>query len=363
MKNSPFYAKVEKEVINTYKTPTTSNGAAYELCSGMTDYITGMTGNFVRLSLGQWVNKNDITTYTSKTKFSPIVRSAGYVTGEWWDTLNLTVTDPIAAIADYEGVSLSLTLAAVSTDVAPVLPENSPFSSVIVSKDGDRTQYVLTLKENQSISGYYVQKTPTGLALNIKKPVKANDGNEPLSGITIMLDPGHGGSDSGATGPLGLIYAEKTINLNVAFKLQAELEKLGARVLMTRTEDINVSLDERLAASRNAKPDMFISIHANAMEDNVDISKVDGFSLFYREKLSKPLADTVFNNVLEALKRKNKGLHNRNFYVTRGTWTPSILIECGFVPNPNEFEWLTDEKEQTGLAKCIAEAVVKYLRQ
>jgi N-acetylmuramoyl-L-alanine amidase len=176
-----------------------------------------------------------------------------------------------------------------------------------------------------------------------------------------MLDPGHGGSDPGAIGPLGLKYPEKTINLNTAIKTKSELEKLGATVLMTRAADMDVTLDERLTASRNAKPDMFISIHANSMGDNVDISKVDGFSVFYKEKLAQPLADMVFNNTITALSRNNKGLHVRNLYVTRGTWTPSVLLESGFIPNPNEFEWLIDDNEQLKLAKSLAEAVVKYL--
>jgi N-acetylmuramoyl-L-alanine amidase len=224
-------------------------------------------------------------------------------------------------------------------------------------------KYVLTLKSNQRIDGYYIQKKSTGLTLNIKKPVKANDGNKPLAGIIIMLDPGHGGSDMGAQGPLGLRYPEKTINLNTAVKLQSELEALGARVLMTRTTDVNVSLEERLTASRNTKPDMFISLHADSMEDNVEISKVNGFSAFYREKLAQPLAETVFKNILEDLNRTNDGIHNKNFYVIRSTWTPGILLESGFVPNSNEFEWLTDDNEQLRLARSISDAVVKYFKQ
>jgi N-acetylmuramoyl-L-alanine amidase len=98
------------------------------------------------------------------------------------------------------------------------------------------------------------------------------------------------------------------------------------------------------------------------MEDNVDISKVDGFSVFYREKLTQSLADTIVNNTLVALNRKNKGMHIKNFYVIRGTWTPSVLIESGFVPNPYEFEWLIDENEQVKLAKTIADSIVKYFQ-
>ena len=243
----------------------------------------------------------------------------------------------------------------------PALPQNSLFSKIELFSDDDKAQYVLTLKNDQVLEGYYIEQTPTGLNLNIKRSVKLKEGIAPLLGITIMLDPGHGGSDPGAIGPLGLKYAEKAINLSTALKTKAELEKLGATVLMTRTTDKDVTLDERLTASRNAKPDMFISFHANSMGDNVDISKVDGFSVFYKEKSAELLADMVFNNTISSLSRNNKGLHVRNLYVTRGNWTPSILLESGFVPNPNEFEWLIDENEQLKLAKSLSEAIVKYL--
>jgi N-acetylmuramoyl-L-alanine amidase len=241
-----------------------------------------------------------------------------------------------------------------------VLPDNSLFATAAITKTGNNAEYTFTLKENQLIEGYYIEKTDFGLVLHIKRPIKAQVGEFPLTGITIMLDPGHGGSDPGATGPLGVKYPEKTINLNNAIKLKLELEKLGAAVLMTRDTDRDVTLEERVTASRNARPDMFISIHANSMGDNVDISKVDGFSVFYKEKLAAPLADMVFNDTITTLKRNNKGLHVKNLYVTRGTWAPSILFESGFIPNPNEFEWLIDGNEQAKLAKSVADTVLKY---
>lgn len=362
MKGSPFYAKVEKEAINTYNKAGSSDGAAYELYSGMVDSVTGMSGGYVRLSLGQWVRDSDVVVYTSKAQSRPIIKDIEYISGERWDSLKLDISAPTAAIADFDGTLLKIDIAAGSQAATPELPNDSPFSSVSVAKTMNSTEYTMALKENRSISGYYIQKTKTGLVLNIKRLVKSNNNNEPLSGLTIMLDPGHGGSDTGAIGPLGTEYPEKAINLNAAFKLKSELEQLGARVLMTRTADVNVSLEERLAASRNAKPDMFLSLHANSMADDVDISKVDGFAVFYREKLALPLAEIIFQNTLTDLNRTNKGLHNRNFYVISGTWTPSILVESGFVPNPYEFEWLIDENEQTRLAQSIAKSVVEYFK-
>ena len=129
---------------------------------------------------------------------------------------------------------------------------------------------------------------------------------------------------------------------------------------MTRTTDKTLSLDDRLTASRNAKPDMFISVHANSMADNVDISQIQGFSVFYREDFANTLGKTVLNGITNKLSRADKGLHKNNFYVTRGTWTPSILIESGFMPNPTEFEWLTNDYSQTILAKITADTIVQY---
>lgn len=363
MKGAPIYAEVSRDVADTYNTPTTSNGASYELYKGMKDYVTAMTGSYVRLSSGQWINKNNVNIIVADAEMSSAVVSASYNVGENWDSMVLGISGSPAAVSSFDGVNLRLDISKTSAAALPVLPADSLVSTVTVSENEDKAQYILTLNAGQRIEGYYVQKTDTGLILNIKRPIKAKDGEQPLAGISIMLDPGHGGNDPGAVGPLGVKYPEKTINLGTATKLKVELEGLGATVLMTRTTDEAVSLESRLAASRNARPDLFISIHANSMGDNVDISKVDGFSVFYREELAKPLAACVFDYTIQSLVRNNKGLHDKNLYVTRGTWTPSILFESGFVPNPNEFEWLIDDSEQTRLAKAVSEAILKYLKQ
>lgn len=360
MKDSPFYAEVTKEVIFTYPTASSSNGGAFELYKGMLDNVTGMTGGFVRLSSGQWVEKGDVKTYFSKAKISTKIKGAVYKTGNSWDTIQFETSFPAAATASFDGTSLKLNIYTAISAALPILPKDSLFYSAVASTSTGKAEYTLKLKDLQTIEGYYIEKTTKGIILYIKRPMKINAGNNPLLGITIMLDPGHGGSSTGAIGPLGINYAEKTINLKTALKMKTELEGLGAKVLMTRTTDKEVSLEERLNASRKIKPDMFISVHANSMEDNVDISKVDGFSVFYRERLALPFSETIYKNTIETLNRNRKGINNKNFYVIRGTWTPSILLESGFVPNPNEFEWLIDENEQTRLAKSFSEAIVKY---
>ncbi|NTV90553.1 MAG: family 10 glycosylhydrolase, partial [Clostridiales bacterium] len=131
MKSSPYYAMVNQETAIAYKSASTSNGSGYELSKGMSDYITGMTGGFVRLSSGIWLKASTVTAYTSKKQFKPAITAISYVGGSRWDELKLSVenstaitTKAVAAVctrADFDGSVLKLTLASVSTDkAAPV---------------------------------------------------------------------------------------------------------------------------------------------------------------------------------------------------------------------------------------------------
>lgn len=359
MNGSPFYAEITNEDIDTFETPNSAKGAAYELRKGMVDYVTGMTGSYARLASGLWVRKISISTYSSKAALSTKITSGKYQTGTKWDTLKLTYPSALAATSSFDGSELKVNISAAASGVIPVLPADAPFSSVTFNKSGHTGQYVLTKKADAQIDGYYIEKVSDGIIVHIKRPAKAASGDKPLTGIVIMLDPGHGGNDSGATGPLGVTYPEKKINLNTALKLRTELENLGAKVLMTRSTDVAMSLSDRLTASRDAKPDMFVSLHANSMAENVDISKISGFSVHYKEAIAKPLSQELLEGAVEA-GRKGRGLYWANFYVVRGTWTPSTLIEMGFVPNPVELEMLTDELEQTYLAKRMAAGIVDY---
>lgn len=360
MKNSLLHAIATQDVINTYNTPTTSNGASNELYNGMVDTVTAMTGNYIHLSSGKWVNRSGVRTYTTTKALNPTVKNTEYVTGAEWDTLVIDLTSPVASTAVMDGNMLKISIALAKTGPLPALPWNSLFSTVRILPKENSLEYHLTLKENQRIDGYALDKTKTGIIVKIKRPVRTLGGGLPLSGMTIMLDPGHGGSDPGAIGPLGTAYPEKTINLDNGLALKSELERNGASVLMTRMSDMDLSLDQRLTLSRNAKPDLFISLHANSMDHNVDISKISGFSAYYRESFARTLTQTIHDTVVQTLQRNSKGIHANNFYITRGTWTPSILLETGFVPNPGEFELLIDKGEQSRLAVSITGAIVTY---
>ncbi len=213
MPGALLYAVADQPVVNTYAKPSTSDGAGPELYRGMADRITAMTGSYIQLASGSWVSRSAVKTYTTAAPLNPAIRSASYITGPKWDTLRLELTSPAAATAVQSGSTLKFSIAMVQGGPLPVLPADSPVTAVSAVQGGSGLEYTLTLKDAQSLEGFVVSQDAGGLELLLKKPVRGAFSPLPLSGITVMLDPGHGGSDIGAVGPLGSLLPEKTVNL------------------------------------------------------------------------------------------------------------------------------------------------------
>lgn len=362
LQGTRLYAEVKNDVIDTYPRPVSGISGDYEIYKGMVDSVTGMTGSYVRLMSGQWVSKSKVNIEYKPDVSRGLVSKATYKMNDNYDIFELTMTSPASAIVDYDGQKLVLKVAAPSGAGLPRLPADALISNITYTTTIYKSEFVLIRGEDRIIDGYHIEKTETGIKLMLKHKPKSVNSLKPLTGITVMLDAGHGGSETGAIGPLGLKYAEKDINLDFTYRLKKELEALGAKVLMTRKDDSYLSLSERLAMSRDARPDMFISLHANSMGDDVDISKVSGFSVFYREDFAKPAAQLVYDHVIREHGRNKLNVNKKNFYVIRNTWAPSFLLENAFVPNPTEFEWLTNDAEQIKLAKTVAKAVAEYFK-
>lgn len=171
---------------------------------------------------------------------------------------------------------------------------------------------------------------------------------------TIVIDAGHGGTDVGATREG--IY-EKNITLDISKRLAAILKKKGYNVLMVRDTDVYVSLQDRVEFSETNKGDLFVSIHVNSSVTP------DGYGLetHYYTPQSYDFAQIVHKEFASAIKSKDRGLFKSKFYVINHTTCPSILVETGFISNPDERkELLTNERKQK-TAEAIAKGIQKYL--
>lgn len=223
----------------------------------------------------------------------------------------------------------------------------------------DDKETVLPLKMDYDLMGYDAYYRNNYLVLEVKRKLKLYR-FKPLKDITIVIDAGHGGSERGAISCLG--NEEKDINLKIALFLFDELSKKGADIYMTRFTDEFVSLNDRVKYSHDKKADIFISIHANSLPDEKDPKTSRGSSVYYYYNEAKPLAESILNNMVEKLKINNDGIYQRSFAVIRNSRALSVLIETGYVINPEDNVLLNNERFQKNCAKAISKGIIEYLK-
>ncbi len=222
----------------------------------------------------------------------------------------------------------------------------------------------------------------------------------------VVVDPGHGGAQGGATGPGGLV--EKSLALSIAKKVKAQLElELKARVVLTRDRDAQVSLAERVELANRQRPDLFVSIHANSMPTQKQRRVHQGIETYFlsaaasgerakkvaaRENeetgtqprgvagdtLSFILADlqraethadssrlayAVHEALIAETRAEDRGVQQAPFYVLMGLEAPAVLVEVGFVSHPEEGPRLNDAAYQAALARAITQGVRRFLAQ
>lgn len=189
-----------------------------------------------------------------------------------------------------------------------------------------------------------------------------------MKGRKIAIDPGHGGSDSGAIGPTGIM--EKSVTLRVSRELKRLLEAEGATVILTRTGDTEVSskganatsveeLEARCEVANRADADIFLSIHADAFTNR----EVKGTTAYYYTKgtqQSKRLADSVRTALIDSIGTVDRGTQTSNFYVVKHTDMPAILVEISFISNPDEEKMMNSPEGIKKIAQGIADGIADY---
>ncbi len=210
---------------------------------------------------------------------------------------------------------------------------------------------------------------------------------------TIVLDPGHGGSDTGAKGPAGAL--EKELTLQLARTLRSQLQRrLPVSVVLTRAEDAELPLDTRVAVANQQKADLFISLHLNSSpERNAQGAETYFLSLVASDERaaraaaaenasgdpltdlqlilwdlaqshhmaeSQRLAGLIQEELNEALELRNRGVKQAPFRVLMGAAMPAVLVELGFLSNPREEERLLDPLYRSRLADALVDAVSRY---
>ena len=209
-----------------------------------------------------------------------------------------------------------------------------------------------------------------GIAIDIfnsvvNTPVASDVALSNVKNKIITIDPGHGGSDSGAVGPNG--YTEKEGAFAISQKVASILNQSGAKVVMTRDSDVDVygpnasarnELRARVDVGNNANSDIFVSIHCNAFVNPA----ANGTQTFYygSSYQGQRLAQSIQEKMIEANGLRDRGISTCNFYVVKHSYMPAVLIETAFITNYDEEALLSDDEWQTTMAKAIAEGINEY---
>jgi N-acetylmuramoyl-L-alanine amidase len=143
--------------------------------------------------------------------------------------------------------------------------------------------------------------------------------------------------------------------------VEKELVRRGVDVYLTRRDDRDLSLLDRVKMIEEIQPHLALSIHYNALPDNGDALNTKGVGMFWYHPQAHSLAVYLQNYLVTKLNRPTYGVFWNNLALTRPQIAPAILLELGFMTNPQEFEWITNPQSQQQLAQQIAEGVIAWI--
>ncbi len=262
------------------------------------------------------------------------------------------------------GNTLSVRMYDIVTNADFKLHGSEMVQSVVVNKlDDGATEFLFTFE--QPLYGHSIEYSESGntlLYLKSTPQIDEQNPSKPLSGTSVLLDAGHGDTDTGALGVTGTTGpAEKDANLAVMNAAKYRLEQLGATVYTIRTDDTFYSLEERNKAITQYMPDFFISIHHNSILTSQDATDVSGVECFYFYDGSMQLASTLVSEVVGATNRADRGASWGYYYVARNTICPAVLLECGFMRNPTEYESIVSDDDLWAVGDAIASSILQLV--
>ncbi|MBJ7295214.1 MAG: N-acetylmuramoyl-L-alanine amidase [Dolichospermum sp.] len=355
-------AEIASESGVTRTGPSTDYSRLTPLPKGTMASVTGKEGEWLRLDYGAWINSKETKIISGAVAPQTVIRSVGYRQLAEATEMRFPLETAVPVSVEQGNNSFILTLYNTTAQTDTIRLDDDPLISRLDWQQVSPTQvkYTFNLKKLQQW-GYKLRYDNTTLVLTLRHPPQLKNSKRlPLSGIKIVLDPGHGGKESGASGPTG--YLEKDVNLIISQLLRDELVKRGAKVVMTREDDRDVSLGERQTIINKQEPAIALSIHHNSLPDNGDAEKTKGFGTFWYHPQSHSLAVFLQNYVVKNLRKPSYGVFWNNLALTRPSAAPAVLLELGFMSSPDEFEEIVNPQAQKKMANILADGITKWFK-
>lgn len=382
-------ATVQLTYANTYPyntTPAYPQAVLYQLPYGTQDIVVSENGEFYNLRSGKTVKKSAVSLTSEIFQGNNTISSLEYgvegndtvirLTMDWPSPFSLSLSPYPAADGSQSGSKQNyyfqantVTLlfdyvtnigeGAVSGDFgwSPIF-SGTPQLERVRNQQLNIYQYKMTLPLNETgrYYGCHAEWEGNTLVLRFNHPAAGGD----LSGLTVVVDPGHGGRDNGNMA--GRDEVEKNINYWQAMAVGEALSNAGAQVIYTRQDDSNPSLEQRALTAHRYRADLFISCHQNSAGKN---ATPHGVQVYYNAPFSQPLAMYV-QKQLEPLMGDSQWNYwngpnaSYNFAVTRERQYPSILIEFGFLSNPGDEALALSDSHRRAMADAVVQGVIDY---
>lgn len=357
-------ATVTAESGTTRTGPSTDYSRLSPLPQGTQARVTAQEGEWLRLDYGAWIKASETTQAPSTVLPQSILRSVlSRPQGNWTEVvfpLEVPVPATITQVTTQASNTITLTLhnTIAQTDTLYINPDPVIRGFTWQQTTPTQVSYQFQL-QGQQAWGYKLRYEGTQLILSLKHPPQVRQG---IEGLRIFLDPGHGSeNDLGARGPTG--YPEKDVTLKISQQLATILRQRGAIVSLSRQGDEDLWPQDRVAMIQAQEPDLALSLHYNALPDAGDAENTRGIGAFWYHPQSAHLAQVLHDYLTHHLDRPSYGIFWNNLALTRPTVTPAVLLELGFMINPEEFEWITDEKSQNQLVSALADSIETWFQE
>ncbi len=344
--------------------PSTDYSRLTPLPQGTQATVAGREGEWLRLDYGAWINQKETRVISQGIPPRSLIRSLRSRQVPGWTEVVFPLQTPVPVSVQQGDNTFTLNLYNTTAQTDTIYLSNDPIISRLDWQQVAPTQvqYTFNLKSDQQW-GYKLRYEGTSLILSLRHPPQpvAATKQRPLAGVKILLDPGHGSpNDLGTRGPTG--YPEKDATLLISKLVRDRLVERGAIVSLTREGDEDLYPQDRVDMINKLEPAIALSLHYNALPDAGDALNTKGISAFWYNTQANSLAVFLHDYLVDKLDRPSYGVYWNNLALTRPTVAPSVLLELGFMINPDEYEWIVDPKAQRQLAEAIADGVVQWMQ-
>lgn len=331
---------------------------------GMCDRVLAAYDGYVKLSFGGFVARENINlSYEKNAPKSRLIEiRSSMINGESDYALTLSAAPPLDLTVQENKVMITLygSTTSILGDVTLCKGERV-FEKAAVRQNQNKVFLDFYLIDPDNYYGFDYSYDAGAVHLKFRQPQSLGKNAAPLEGKVIVVDAGHGGSESGAAGFFpGL--GEKEMNLKVALALAEDLKALGARVVLTRQDDSTVTLYQRMDLLTETDPDLAISIHHNSVNENKKPNAARGTWGLTWSPSGFSLSEKVQQSATRALSFYDFGWQTQKLAVCRNHRFPQTLLEVGFICTPAEYQVALRSDYSQTVSRSIVEGVLDWYR-